>query len=270
VVLGVALAGGVTVSGIGLLPTGISTQSLEESRVAGAIGADLLPFAITNWGAGGGGGGMVSVARAAGPVGLGLSVAYIARRSFEPLADETFAYRPGNVLSVVAAVDGNPSPSTKGALRLAYHRYGEDRVGGANLFRSGDRVEATASLAFPFGRGSSGIVYGSFHHRGGGTFLALDDLLADQDLVLLGGGARLPVWGVVLQPDAQARVFRRSDGLGQGWDLGAGVGVEIPMGSASLVPLARVHFGNVEVREGVDTGMTAFEVGLAWRWGRGR
>jgi hypothetical protein len=270
VVLGVGVAPGVTLSAIGVLPTGVSEQSLEESRVAGAIAADLLPFAITNWGSGGGGGGMVSLARPVGALGLGLSVSYLARRSFEPLEEATFAYRPGDVLSVVAAVDGNPTPATKAALRLAYHRYGDDQVEGANLFRSGDRVEATASLAFPLRRGSSGIVYGSFHHRGGGTFLNLDDLLADQDLVLLGGGVRVPVGGVVLQPDAQARLFRRSDGLGQGWDLGAGVGVEIPFGTAALVPVARVHLGNVEVREGVESAMTAFEVGLAARWGRGR
>jgi hypothetical protein len=41
-------------SAVGLLPTGVAELSADEMDVAGVIAADLLPFAISNWGTGGG------------------------------------------------------------------------------------------------------------------------------------------------------------------------------------------------------------------------
>jgi hypothetical protein len=270
VTLGLTTEQGVGFTAIALLPTGLASQSLDESRVAGAMGADLFPFAVTNWGTGGGGGGQVSFARRAGGVGLGVSVSYIVRASFEPLDEAEFAYRPGNVLTVVAAVDGNPTPSTKASVRAAYHRHAEDQVEGANLYRPGDRFEGTASLAFPLGSGSSGIVYGSFHHRDGGLFLDFEEQASQQDLVRIGGGLRVPYGRVVLQPDLQARVFRRDDGREQGYHVGGGLDVEVPTERVILVPGLRVHVGNVEFAETVESSFTGFEISLAARFGGGR
>lgn len=266
-VLGVAAPGGITVSAIGLLPTGLETQTLEESRVAGAIGADLFPFAVTNWGTGGGGGGMLSIARRVGEVGLGLSVSYLVRRSFEPLDATTFAYRPGDVLTVVGAMDGNPSRDTKANLRVAWHHHREDRVNGTNLYRPGDRIEATGSFAFPVGRSTSGIVYGSFHHRDGGVFLTVEESFSTQDLARLGGGLRIPLGTATLRPELQGRFFRRADGREQGWDVGGGLDLDLRTAGMVLTPGVRVHLGNLEVREGVETGLTGIEFSLAARFG---
>lgn len=267
VTLGLTTGQGLSFAAIGLLPTGLASQTLDESRVAGAMGADLFPFAVTNWGTGGGGGGLVSFARRTGGVGLGVSVSYIVRASFEPLDVAEFAYRPGNVLTVVAAVDGNPTPSTKASLRAAYHRHAEDQVEGTNLYRPGDRFEGTASLAFPVGGGSSGIVYGSFHNRAGGRFLDFDEQASQQDLVRIGGGLRVPYGGTVLQPDLQARFFRRDDGREQGYHFGGGLDVEVPTERLILVPGVRVYLGNVELSETAKSSFTGLEVSLAARFG---
>ena len=44
----------VRISAVGLVPTGKSELTPDEMDVAGVIAADMLPFAISNWGAGGG------------------------------------------------------------------------------------------------------------------------------------------------------------------------------------------------------------------------
>lgn len=261
-------AGWARFTAIALLGTGKATQTQSESRVAGAIAADLLPFAISNWGSGSGGGAAVSVARPVGPLGLGLSVAYLARQSFEPLDGETFSYRPGNLLRVVAAVDGTVADVGKATLQLSWFRYGEDELDNNNLFRSGNRFRVLGSYAFPLGARANGIAYAGVLHRARGTFLELDETMASQDLVTVGGGIRVPVGGGVLQPDVEARFHRRADGIDQGWDLGIGADYEIAGTNAMLVPSARAHIGNVEVRDGVSTAFKGFEVGLALRLGR--
>lgn len=260
-------AGWARVSAIALLPTGKDGQTLSESRVAGAIASDLLPFAVSNWGSGAGGGVNVSAARPMGPLGVGLSVAYLARQSFEPLEDEDFAYRPGDLLRVVAAVDATVAETGKATAQLTWHRHGEDEVRDENLFRSGDRVRVLGSYAFPVGAGSSGLAYAGVLHRNRSTFLQSGDTGAAQNLVLLGGGLRVPLGGGVLQPDVEARFFQRSDDIDQGYDIGLGADFEFSRGGRILVPSVKAHLGRLEVREGVETGFKGFEIGLSARFG---
>lgn len=259
--------GATTLSAIALLPTGNETQDLSQSRVAGAVASELLPFALSNWGTGGGGGLSASTAHVLGGLGVGVSVSYLVRREFAPLADEEFAYRPGNVLRVVAAVDGTIGSSSKGTLRLSLHRHEDDAFDESNLFRAGNRMEVMGSLGFPVGGRSTGLVYALFHRRERGTFLSEDGTLASQDLVSAGGAIRSRVGNVVLQPRVEARVFRREDGVEQGYDLGAGLDAEIPMGATTWVPSVRAHLGNLEVRQDTETAFVGLELGMALRFG---
>lgn len=255
------------VTAIAILPTGKATQTLQESRVAGAIAADLLPFAVSHWGGGPGGGVNLSAAGPVGAVGMGVSVAYLARQSFEPLDAQEFAYRPGDLLRVSVALDGTLGDAGKGTMRLTYERNGEDQRDDANLFRSGDRYQVVGSYAFPVGAGSSGIAYASLLHRSEGSFLENSQSLSSQDLVIVGGGVRIPMGTRVVQPDVEARLFRRGDGVDQGYDVAVGATYEIPGAGWTVVPSARLHLGRLEVRDGVETGFTGFEVGVAVRHG---
>ena len=271
VTLTVAGRGGATsVTAVALLPTGVETQTLAESRVAGAVASELLPFAISNWGTGGGVGLSASTAHAVGPLGVGLSASYVVRREYTPLEAEQFAYRPGNVLRLAAAVDGSLGGATKGALRFTLYRHEDDLADDANLFRAGNRMEVLGSVGFPVGARSTGLVYGIFHTRERGTYLATDASLSSQDLILVGGGVRGRVGQVILQPRLEGRLFRRDDGVEQGYDMGVGLDAEIPVGSMRWIPSVRAHRGNLEVRESVETSFTGLEFGLALRFGGGR
>jgi hypothetical protein len=255
---------------VGAIPTGKSTHSAEEADVAAAIAADLLPFRVSSWGSGGGIGGSVAVARRMGDVGLGASVGYIVAGEFEPRVGEPVAFQPGNLLRAAAVVDRNIGGASKLALRLGFQRYGEDALEGTNLFRSGNRYEAIGSYAFPAGSQSSAIVYAGALHRDRGSYLTGVEEAPSQDLLVAGGALRAPAGGGVLTPSADLRVYRRSDGVGQGYIGGVGISMEWPVGGATLIPSARARLGSIDVREGSSSGVTGFEGGMTIRFGRVR
>lgn len=261
----------VVASLVGVIPTGSSTQTLEESVVAAAVAADLLPYRISNWGTGGGIGGSLAVARRVNGIGLGASVGYIVAREYEPLVDESSVFQPGDFLRVNAVVDRTVGGRSKLALRVGFQRFGDDGLDGVNLFRSGNRYEATASYAFPAGARSSAIVYGGVLHRDEGSYLTDPREAAAQDLVLAGGALRAPMGGGVLTPTLELRLLRRTDGVGQGYVGGIGAGYELPLqGGTTLIPTARIRRGTVEVREGLESAVTGYEAGLTVRFGRVR
>ena len=251
---------------IGVLPTGNSTHTEEEAVLAGAVASDLLPFRVSNWGAGGGGGGLVSVSRSFGATAVGASASYLAGRAFEPLSGESFAYRPGDHLRIRGALDHNVEGGGRITVSLTLDRFSEDLLDDTNLYRAGNRVQTVASYSFRQGRTGSGVVYGGVFHRSQGTAL-LDaaPAIPSQQLLLAGGGLRRPSGGVTLVPTVDVRVHRTEDGVGQGWLPGAGLGVEVPAGGWVLVPTARVRHGRILVREGSESAVTGFELSLSSR-----
>lgn len=254
---------------VGVIPTGTSTHDAEEADVAAAIASDLLPFRISSWGTGGGIGGSVAVARRVGTMGLGASVGYVVAGEFEPRAGESVAFQPGDLIRAAAVVDRTLGAS-KLALRLGFQRYGEDALDGTNLFRSGNRYEAIGSYAFPAGARASGIVYAGALHRDRGSYLTGLEEAPSQDLVVAGGALRAPLGPGVWSPSADLRLYRRSDGIGQGYLAGVGASLEWPAGGATLIPSARIRLGSIDAREGSSSGVTGFEGALTVRFGRVR
>jgi len=257
-----------TVSGVAVLPTGRQRLAAGELEVAAVVASDLLPFAISHWGSGGGAGGSVALARRFGTVGMGVSGGYRASREYRALDDDDAAYRPGDERFVRVALDRSFS-GAKATLQVSVIRYTHDRVDGGTLYRSGDRFQAIGSYALSGPGRSTAVFYAGVLHRQEGSRLAgVADGLPGQDLVLAGGGARLAVGRGAFLPSADARVFRSSDGLGQGYGVGLGASAEWPMGGTVLVPSARVRVGRVVVLEGVESPFTGTELGLSLRRAR--
>lgn len=264
----------VAISGAVYLPTGKVEHTAEEARVAGAIAYDLLPFRISNWGTGGGADGSVAVAVPVGDgVSLGARVGYRMMAEHEPfdataVGGETFVYDPGDQLYVRAALDANVGTGSKLSVSATWQTFGEDTSEGTNLFRTGDRLQGLASLAFPTVANGSGWVYAGAQHRTEGTFLELEPSAdrPSQTLFFGGVGARLRTGGLAFLPVADVRVLRTEDGLGQGFTTSLGGSLEIPLGAGpELVPSGKFRFGNALVSEGVESGFTGFEAGLTVR-----
>src|SRR5690606_28336720 len=148
-----------TISAAVLLPTGQSTQTLEESELAGLVAADLLPFRVSNWGSGGGAGLVSTLTMPVGDYGVGVSAGYTMGREFEPLQDDEIGYRPGSEVRLRVAVDRNIGSTAKASLILGGQLYQDDGFGGTSVFTPGNRFEATGSLAFRAGELSSAVAY---------------------------------------------------------------------------------------------------------------
>jgi hypothetical protein len=256
-----------SVTAILVLPTGNSTHTPEEVDVAGAIAADLLPFRISNWGSGGAAGLHASAAHTLQRGSIGFGATYLVAREFEPV-DGLATYRPGDQLQLQAAFDHAVGGSAKLTVSLLAQRYGDDSWAGLNLYRTGNRYQATGSYSFRASARASALLYAAGVHRSAGTSLQEHGAeLPSQKLLLAGGGMRLPLGRATLVPSVDARVFRRADGVGQGFLTGIGAALEYPAGTTILVPSVRGRFGSVIEREGSESGITGFEVGLATRFG---
>ncbi len=250
--------------------TGIDGFDEDEGSLAGVIAADLLPFRVSSWSSGGGLGGSLTAFHPMGALGFAGSVGYTVPGNYTPLADESYVYRPGTVLSATGVVDYTVGTAGRWALQLRWDRFGDDEVEGVNLFRSGDRLQARGSWAFGMGMGGSGVLYAGYLHRTEGTFLDRPEVREPQGLLFAGGGMRRS-WGPgVVVPDLELRVHRRDDGVGQGTLASAGLALELPAGGMQLVPRLRVHGGSVLVRDGVRSGVLGGELGVSLQPGGNR
>ena len=260
-----------------VLPTGEATQSLEEVVVAGIIAAELLPFAISTWGNGGSAGGDLALAFQAGEWGIGLSGGYRAASEYEPLLDENFTYRPGDRIQGRLALDRDVGTGTLSFL-VGYQRFKDDALNQQNLFRPGARYEGMISYAFAAGRRGSGLFYGGFNHRENGSVLVENPDLAGatdtpwQQLYRGGFTFLLPIGrSLTFFPDAEARLFRAEDGIGQGFLASGGLGFDVTLAGGRrgtrlvLSPSGRFHVGNITVDEDSDSNVMGWTAGVTLR-----
>lgn len=252
------------ISAIALAPTGRTELTADEMDVAGVIAADVLPFAISDWGSGGGTGASVAAALPLDDASVvGVSVGYVVALEFEPVAATSFAYRPGNQMHVRAAIDRTFGMAGKASLQLTWQHFAADVSAGSNIYQAGDRLQALASYAFAVGPRTSGIVYAGYLRRGEGRYTEIVQLTPAQDLVYGGTVFRIPVRGAVLTPSLDARVIARDDGTDQGFNVTIGSGIELKLGAALITPSVRARFGRLTVRSDAESGFTGIDIGVA-------
>lgn len=261
--------GEATIAAVAALPTGKSSYTVEEMDVAGVLASDLLPFRVSNLGSGGGFGLRASTARDLGAVDAALSVGFFRSGEFDPVEGELVAYRPGDNLSVRAALAAPAGAAGEIGLQVGYQHYGDDQLDGTNLFRPGDRIEALGTYSFALGSRSAGFLYGGYHRRSQGTHLQGLDPVAGEDLLLAGGGLRLRLGSVLLRPSVDGRMLERDESSHDGWQVRAGARAEWRTGSVTLIPTVRGHLGSVTLRPGAQSDVSGVEAGLTLRLGDG-
>ena len=250
------------------LPTGKSTYTTDEAQVAGVIAADLLPFRISNWGSGGSIDLSSQVARSFGGLNLGARVGFQAGQEFDLVEDGSFAYRPGNQIYGRLAADGSMGDSRLAA-QITVHTFGDDQVNSQNLYKSGNRLQGILSYSAPAGRTGRLQAFVGALQRQHGTFIDGSEDTPAQTLFFLGTGLRRPFGRGIIMPALDLRLHRSSDGEGQGYIGGAGATLELPLagGKALLLPSITARFGRLIVRDGVESGITGFDVGAGLRFG---
>ena len=140
------------------LPTGQETVDFTNQGIAaGLIGNDYLAFPVSNMGTGFAGTGGLAVARAMGAWNLGAGVSFRRTVEFEPFeqqsipgATEAVRFQPGDEYRFRAGVD-RAVGSGSFALGATYYMFGEDDIGAATTYSSGDRVLGQVSWSHPWG-----------------------------------------------------------------------------------------------------------------------
>jgi hypothetical protein len=258
--------GTMTLAAIAALPTGVRTLTFDEMFVAGAIAADLLPFAITNWGSGGGAGAALSITRPLGSYAAGVQAGWTVARSYTPLTDDAFEYRPGNQFHVRAALDRVIGRSAKVAVQAGWQHFGADRGDDRNLFQAGDRFQLVGTLNFAL-RSASALVYAGWLDRGEGEFAEPIELLPAQQLVYGGAALRLLAGRIAILPAVDMRLLDSEGTDRTGWVLGAGSSLELTGLAAAWTPSVRARIGNIEARSGATSRFAGIELGLTARIG---
>jgi hypothetical protein len=240
------------------LPTGKATHDSEEAIVASALSTELLGFREALWGTGFGVTTGVATAWRTGSTAIGLGASYRLANGFEPSADTSFKYTPGNEARLRVAIDQNIGDS-KLTIGATFQNYSDDRVDGRDLFAPGNRLRGDIAFSFRTGATASWTIFAAdVLRQNGDVSLQVVDLNGQElgDSTFSAGKQNLAVVGISgalrlgsaasLRPAVDARVLTRDSGEGEGWLLGFGADVPLRRGGMDWIPGFRISRGAVE------------------------
>ncbi len=260
------------------VPTGNATHTDSEARVAAVLASELLGFREASWGLGAGFTTGIATAHHIGNTGVGLGVSYRLASEFEPVADSTLKYTPGNEVRVRLGLDRNIG-SNKLTGGVTFQNYSEDRVEGRDLFQPGNRWRGDVAYSFRTGASAAWTVYAAdvWREHGDVNVGVVDQsgaLLRDstfstgtQNLVMGGIAASLRVGSLAIAPAIDARMQTRSLPGGEGWLVGAGADVPLRAGRFDLTPGGRLTIGSIQGDTPVNRSLWGGELSLNVRWG---
>jgi hypothetical protein len=252
------------------LPTGKTEHTADEARVAAVLSSDLLGFREANFGLGFGATAGIATAYRMGETGVGIGVSYRLASEFQPSADTTLKYTPGNEVRVRLGVDRNIGAS-KLTAGITYQNFARDELDGNDLFQAGNRWRGDMSFSFRTGPGASWTAYATdvYRDRGDirlpavGSATVTSEKTGTQNLIVAGVvGAWRARSSLTLQPIAEFRMLSREDPGGEGWLAGGGVSVPLRAGRFAITPGGRLNFGGIEGDASTTHSMIGGEVSL--------
>jgi hypothetical protein len=261
------------------IPTGNATHDSEEAVVAGALSTNLLGFREASWGTGLAVTTGLATAHRLGSWGVGFGASYRMASEFEPRADTSLNYTPGNEALFRVALDRTVGSSAKLTAGFTFQNYSADQVDEQDLFQSGNRLRG--DLTYSFRAGGLGVwslyVADVWRERGDITLDVINsDGVAERDttfqtgtqnLFIAGIGATLPISRTLtLRPSIDGRVQSREEPGGQGWLVNGGADLPLRFAGYDLVPTARVSYGRLEADSGNDYPFWGGELGATLRW----
>lgn len=261
------------------VPTGKSEHSGQEALVASVLSTDILGFREANFGTGTAFTGGLATAHQAGSWGLGLAASYRLSNEFEPRADTTLNYEPGNEVRIRAALDRTVGEGGKFTMGFTFQNFDADQVSGRNLFQAGNRFRADAAYNFRYNRSTWTVYAADIYREQGDATLDLVDsqgqvvgdttiTTGNQNLFIGGLAGTVPLTGTYrVRPSLDLKVQNREEGQGSGWVLG--VGGDVPLrifGSYDVFPKVRFLVGEMEDPQEIRQSLWGAELGLTLRY----
>ncbi len=262
------------------IPTGNSTQTDEEAVVAAVMSSDLLGFRAASWGSAPGLTTGLATASRLGEWGVGLGGSYRMSGDFEPSADTSLVFEPGNELRFRVGLDRNVGETGKFTAGFTFHDFTTDQFGGRNLFQAGNRMRLDLRYAFRYQGGTwTAFVTDIWRERGdrfrpivdgSGTFQR-DTVITtgSQNLIIAGlAGSEVISGSLRFRPMLELRVQDREEGPGSGVLVGFGGDVPLRLFGGEVFPRFRLMAGSIETASGSEKGVVGGELGttIRWRW----
>lgn len=262
------------------LPTGNSEQTAEEAVVAAVMSSDLLGFRAASWGTAPSFTTGVATASRLGEWGVGLGGSYRMSGDFEPSADTSLVFDPGNELRLRLGLDRNVGETGKFTAGFTFHDFTADQLGGRNLFQAGSRMRLDLRYAFRYEGGTWTAFVTDIWREEGDQFLQLVDqsgtVLGDsvtstgsQNLIIAGlTGSEAISGSLRFRPMLELRVQDREEGPGSGVLVGFGGDVPLRLFGGEVFPRFRLLVGSIETAFGAEKGVVGGELGttIRWRW----
>jgi len=264
------------------LPTGNATHDSEEAVVAAVLSSDILGFQESTWGTGTAITTGVATAHQVGSWAIGLGASYRVADGFEPQADTSFVYEPGNESRFRLALDKNVGETGKFTAGTTFQIYDTDQLDGRNLFSAGNRIRGDASYSFRTGSTTLNFFVADVYRSQGDLSLQIiqdnqvvgDTLVTtgSQNLAVLGITAAIPVGSTVyFRPTVDFRVQSVEEVTDEpsqgGWLLGAGGDLPLRLfGMMDFFPRGRFSFGRIKDATGVGRSFWGFEASATFRF----
>jgi hypothetical protein len=263
------------------IPTGDSRHDAEEAVVSNVLATEVLGFREASWGLGFGATTGIATAYRLGGLGVGLGASYRLGSEFEPSADTSLTYTPGNEARIRLALDGTVA-GNKLTAGITYQNYTRDKLDGRDLFQPGQRWRADVTYSFRTGAAATWTLYAADVWREHGNVqVQLVDPISNtardstfstgkQNVFVAGlAGAIRFSPGFSLRPSADLRLLTREETGGEGWIGGLGTDVPLRWGTFDVFPSAKFLFGQLQGATEEKRSAVGAEISLSLRWGHG-
>ena len=247
------------------VPTGKTKLSSDELAVAGAIGSNLFPFPVANFGSGASVTTGLAFALPLGGWALGIAGSYRMSGSYTPLAGVDSTYKAGTEVRFRAGVDRVIGQGRFSA-GFTYSSFSTDEFGGAEVFRPGHRYISQAAVSLPLGNIGLSL-YAWDLYRAAGNVPINGQTTGRQNLVTVGAGLSIQRGRNLLRPTVEYRMIGEGDStlVRAGTLLSLGLRYQMAVGETmSVQPSLRFDTGSLP-NVGGDIGFRGFSVGMSVR-----
>lgn len=252
-------------------PTGKKNLTLGEFQTSSVIAENVFRFQVPNFGAGLNISPSIMWALPLGEsvvMGLGTSMQY--RGEYTPI-ENAGTFKPGIEVLGTIGFDVRMGETSTFALDVAYARYGKDKLGGVEVFSSGNKVRAVAQFKTYFERDEL-VVLATYRSKGkaeagfAGALSPLNQRLTPNQGELMVAYATRLGERLAARFSLEGRFFESTPSPYSGYTLvGIGASPEVVLSDDAALPIRLRYFYGT-----ADGGRTLkgfeFGVGLALRY----
>jgi hypothetical protein len=253
------------------VPTGNKTLSGEQRQVASAMGTDLIPFPVTNFGTGFSVTTGLAWATPVGPWALGLAGSFRYNASYQPSSDtvsrqDTVSLRPGAEMRLRIGADRIVGQGRL-SFGLTYSSFQNDEFGSQSQ-SPGTRLIPQFSWSTPLGINNSLMVYGWDVYRNVDESASVNQGVK-QNTIALGAMASLRSGAHnSLRPLFEIRKGWQGPGGLHDAGMIVGLGLRYQMAASerlTLTPGARFDLGSLPTSGSGNASVTGFSLSLTAR-----